>query len=241
MRTTLHLPAGSGPFRLAVIAHGSEQDPSRRVNAAMPEFPVLTAWFLARNYAVLIPQRPGHGATGGRYLEDQGVCNSANYIGAGNSAADSIAAAIDYMTTQPNILPNGVIVAGNSAGGWGALALAARNPPNVRAVVLIAAGRGGRDRGLANTNCSPDRLVAAAGVYGGTARVPTLWLYAENDTYFPRELSYNMSAAYRQSGGNVTYRLLPPIRTGEGHTLIDVPGPPPPWGAELAGFLSRLP
>jgi alpha-beta hydrolase superfamily lysophospholipase len=31
----------------------------------MPEFRGLTDWFLGRGYAVLLPQRPGHGATGG--------------------------------------------------------------------------------------------------------------------------------------------------------------------------------
>lgn len=238
MRSTLALPRGPGPFPLAVIAHGSEQDPSRRVGAPMPSFPALTSWFLSKNYAVLVPQRPGHGATGGRYLEDQGPCNAADYIGAGNGAADSIASAITYMTGQPNIRANGVVVAGNSAGGWGAIALAARNPPNVRAVIAFSAGRGGRDRGQANTNCSAERLVTAAGVFGRTARTPTLWLYSENDTYFPRALSSEMAAAFRQSGGNITYRLLPPVRTGEGHTLIDVAGPPPPWAADLERFLS---
>lgn len=239
MHASLFRPPGAGPFRLAVVNHGSEQDPARRAAQPGPAFPALTAWLLKRDYAVLVPQRPGHGATGGPYLEDQGPCRAADYVGAGKGAAASIEAAMRYMTGQPNIRPDGVLVVGNSAGGLGALALSARNPKDVAGVVVFAAGRGGRDRGRADSNCSPERLIAAAGTFGRTARMPTLWLYAENDTYFPPGLSGAMADAFRDGGGDVTYRLLPPLPGGEGHVLIDAPGDPPPWAAELEAFLAR--
>lgn len=219
MRATLYRPAGVGPFPLAVINHGSEQDANQRAAAPLPSFPAATAWFLAHGYAVLIPERPGHGRTGGRYLEDQGVCGAADYVRAGNGAADSIAAAVTYMRISPAIRPTDVVLVGNSAGAWGALALAARKPEGVRAVIDFAGGRGGHNGGRPLSNCSPDRLVAAAGTFGATARLPTLWLYAANDTYFPPDLSGRMAEAYRGAGGNVEYHLLPAI-TGEGHGLI---------------------
>ena len=237
MRATLHRPAGPGPFPLAVVNHGSEQDPLRRSQMGLPAFPTITAWLLARNYAVLIPQRPGHGATGGRYLEDQGSCNRADYAAAGNGTADSIAAAVAFMRSQPFILPDDVVAIGNSAGGWGALALAARNPPGVAGIVAFAPGRGGRDRDRPGENCSPERLVAAAGTFGQTARVPVLMLYAENDGYFPPALSAQIGEAFRAAGGNVTFRLLPPVG-GEGHALIDAPSAP--WTADVEAFLSGL-
>jgi dienelactone hydrolase len=203
----------------------------------MPAFQSLTAWLVAHGYAVLLPQRPGHGETGGRYLEDQGPCQRAQYVKSGEATADSIAAVINFMVEQPFIKPNGVLVVGNSAGGWGALALAGRNPPNVSAIVNISGGRGGRNLGRANSNCSPGRLVAAAGKFGRTARIPTLWLYAENDSYFPPDLSRKMEAAYTAAGGKVEYVLLSP-RTVEGHSLIDVS--PPSWIAPLERFLARF-
>lgn len=236
MRATLVVPQGAGPFPLAVIAHGSEQDANRRALQPMPAFPALTDWFLKHNYAVLIPERPGHGKTGGRYLEDQGPCDSADFVAAGNGAADSIAAAITYMAGQAQIRRDGVVVAGNSAGGWGALALAARNPPSVRAIIDFSGGRGGRDRDRAGQNCLPERLVAAAGTFGKTARIPTLWLYAANDTYFPPDLSGRMAAAFRDAGGRVDYRLLPAI-AGEGHGLIMTPGP---WVPYVEAFLRGI-
>ena len=238
MRAALFRPPGNGPFPLAVINHGTNQVTIDRVPMPMPDFPGLTAWLVARNYAVLLPQRPGHGETGGRYLEDQGPCERPRYVESGQATADSIAAAIDFMTKQPFIRPTGVLVIGNSAGAWGALALASRNPKNVAAIVNFAGGRGGRNRGQPDNNCSPERLVAAAAEFGRTARIPTLWLYAENDSYFPPDLSRRMAAAYTAAGGKAGYVLLPPV-PGEGHGLINASPPAAPWIVPLERFLAR--
>jgi hypothetical protein len=51
-------------------------------------------------------------------------------------------------------------------------------------VITFAAGRGGRVGGKPNNNCAADRLIAATGGFGRTARVPMLWIYIENDTFF---------------------------------------------------------
>ncbi len=58
----LFRPAGNGPFPLALIAHASEEDALRRAQMPEPEYPALTAWLVTRGYAVLVPERPGHGA-----------------------------------------------------------------------------------------------------------------------------------------------------------------------------------
>jgi dienelactone hydrolase len=239
MRAYLFRPPGPGPFPLAVINHGSEEDPYLRAKQAMPAFDLLTDWFLQHGYAVLLPQRPGHGATGGPYLESQGDCRSADFHKAGIGAARSIAAAIGFMTAQALARPDGVVVVGNSAGAWGALALASENPKGVAAVVNFAGGRGGRDQNRAGRNCSPDRLIAAAAEYGRTARVPTLWLYAENDSYFPADLSARMAEAFRAAGGKVAYHLLPAL-PGDGHALLLSKAGAASWRLELERFLGSL-
>src|SRR3990172_7033707 len=81
-----------------VIPQRPEQAAARRPRMAIPAFPALTDWFLTHNYAVLLPQRPGHGETGGRYLEDQGSCARPDYVKSGMATADSIAAAIGFIT-----------------------------------------------------------------------------------------------------------------------------------------------
>jgi len=52
----------------------------------------------SRGFAVLVPQRLGHGATGGKYIEDQGGCNEADYAQAGRSTAPRGDARIDRRT-----------------------------------------------------------------------------------------------------------------------------------------------
>ena len=238
MRATLLRPVGEGPFPLVVVNHGSEQDAIERSRMPLPEFDAVTEWFLARGYAVLLPLRPGHGETGGRYLEDQGRCSNADFGKSGRATADSIAMAIDFMTRQSFVKPDGVVIVGNSAGGWGALALASRNPANVRAIVNFSGGRGGRNLGKANKNCSPQKLISAAESFGRTARTPTLWLYAENDTYFSPDLSKRMAEAYRTAGGTMEFHLLPAV-VGEGHNLIQTSGPAATWTPYVEKFLSH--
>src|SRR6202521_2184598 len=116
----LFRPPGDGPFRLAVIAHASTQNVLRRAQTPHPEYRALAEWLVARGFAVLVPERPGHGATGGRYLEDQGGCDEADYSRSGRATADEIAAALNYLRGQSFIRADGTVVLGHSVGAWGA-------------------------------------------------------------------------------------------------------------------------
>src|SRR5712675_1504884 len=109
----LFRPPGDGPFRLALIAHASTQNVLRRAQMPQPEYRALAAWLVARGFAVLVPERPGHGATGGKYLEDQGGCDEANYARSGHATADQIASAADFMRKQSFIKPGGMVIVGH--------------------------------------------------------------------------------------------------------------------------------
>src|SRR5437868_14436477 len=122
-RALLFRPVGAGPFRLAVIAHASTQNVLRRAQMPEPEYRALAAPLVARGFAVLVPERLGHGATGGKYLEDQGGCDEADYSRAGRATAASIATAFSYLRGQSFVRQDGAVIVGHSAGGWGALAL----------------------------------------------------------------------------------------------------------------------
>src|SRR5439155_22167127 len=175
-RALLFRPPGDGPFRLAVIAHASTQNVLRRAQMPQPEYRALSAWLVARGFAVLVPERPGHGATGGRYLEDQGGCDEANYLNAGRATADAIAAAAGVLRKQSFVRQDGMIIVGHSAGAWGALALASWSPQDVSAIIAFAPGRGGHANDGPNQVCAPHTLIAAAAEFGKAARVPVTWL-----------------------------------------------------------------
>jgi dienelactone hydrolase len=219
----LFRPPGAGPFPLAVIAHASTQNVLRRAQMPQPEYAALSAWLVARGFAVLVPERPGHGATGGKYLEDQSGCDEANYSRAGHATADSIIAALNFLREQPFIRQDGAVVVGHSAGAWGALALAGNNPKGVATIIAFAPGRGGRANDFPNQVCAPRTLIAAAGEFGHDAHIPVVWLVSANDSYFAPELSRQLADAFRAGGDRVEFRVLAAYG-GEGHWLAETEG-----------------
>jgi len=225
----LFRPPGDGPFRLAVIAHASTQNVLRRAQMPQPEYRALASWLVARGFAVLVPERPGHGATGGKYLEDQGGCDEADYISAGRATADEIAAAVGLVRKQDFIRQDGIVVIGHSAGAWGALALASESPREVAAIIAFAPGRGGHANDLPNQVCAPHTLMSAAAQFGKAARVPVTWLVAANDSYFSTTLSKQLAEAFRGGGGKVEFRVLAAIGS-EGHWLAETEA-----GVKIAG------
>lgn len=229
-------PQGDGPFRLAVIAHASTQNPIRRAQMKQPEYRALASWLVARGFAVVIPERPGHGATGGAYLEDQGGCADADYARSGAATATSIAAAADYMRTQSFARKDGGVVIGHSAGGWGALALDPRKVAGVAQIVVFAPGRGGRADNRADNVCARDRLIEVASRFGQGARVPVTWLIAENDSYFPPALSRRLADAFARGGARVDFRVLPAFGN-EGHDLLESDGGEKIWSEALSRAL----
>lgn len=234
LRVRLVLPEGDGPFPLAVINHGSPRTADERRDVTDPQYKQLVSWFVDRGYAVALPLRRGYGRNGGRWNETFGPCNNPDYFGAGLETARDIEAAIKALRERDDIEREATIVVGHSAGGWGTLALASLNLKGVRAYINFSGGRGGHNDGRPELNCSADALVEAARRYGRTSSKPTLWLYAENDTYFPSSLAERMYEAFTDAGGKARFKMLPPF-AGDGHLLAnegeDV------WGPILARFL----
>jgi dienelactone hydrolase len=125
------------------------------------------------------------------------------------------------MRGQSFVDGNKIVLAGQSAGGLASLAAAGANPPGVLGVINFAGGRGSR---ATDDVCNENRLVEAMASFGAGARVPSLWLYAENDTYFRPELARRMHAAYAAAlaagGARTSLHILPPYgRDGHGFVL----------------------
>lgn len=231
----------SGPGPLVVINHGSPADgtqrPSMRPASCDAE---AVAWFTGRGYVAALPMRRGYGPSGGAWAEGANGCAQQDFVAFGLETARDIQAAIDYARRLPSVLPSApVVVVGQSAGGWGSLALASRNPPEVRAIINMAGGRGGWSRGTANTNCQPDALARSAGVYGGTARVPVLSIYTANDTFFAPAIAGDIQRQYIGAGGVMTARNLPAFGS-DGHGLFFARGGSAVWGPEVERFLAAL-
>lgn len=243
LRATLFRPArlrdDQTPERLplVLISHGT--DDATRLAVSMPTYYWLSRWFVERGWAVLLPQRRGHGATGGPMAEGSDSCDDPDHYAAGRAAAADIEAAVSFMKRQPFVDPDQIIAAGVSSGGWASLALAARAPDAVKAVINFAGGRGGHAYGRARAVCGKERLVEAARLFGAHARVPTKWYYAANDSYFDPELAEALAQAFARGGGQVDAEILPSYGR-EGHGIADDRAGWSLWGESLDAFLTGL-
>jgi len=121
------------------------------------------------------------------------------------------------------------------------VALSSKNPPGVPGMVNFAGGRGGHQKlpGGGIGNCTPEALVQAAARYGATARVPLLWIYAENDSFFEPALAKRMAAAYDASGGKATFRPVGAFGR-DGHSLAGSDSGAPIWQPLVQSFLAGL-
>jgi dienelactone hydrolase len=241
-------PVGNGPFPLAVMNHGVSLNARERGFFPLVEFRDAAMWFARRGYLVVAPTGSGYGAAAldvperglfSVFYSKIGSCENPNFKDAGMAVALLDEWIIDYMTREKLAAPNSAIVIGQSAGGWAAIALSSQNFPSVKAIIAFAAGRGGRVGGKPNNNCAPDKLVEATAEFGRTARVPMLWFYIENDTFFGPDLSKRMHAAYTAAGGSAEYHLMPPFGS-EGHFFIGSPNAIPQWSPLVSQFLDKF-
>lgn len=238
LSATEYRPDGDGPFPAVVLSHGSTLSPQDRAKYTA-KYPVASAVFVDWGLVVVSPVRRGYGKTGGNWAEDFGACASATYAEAGLETAKDIAAAVAWLAERPYVDRTRIVLVGQSGGGWGSLAAASRGDLPIVGVVNFAGGRGGKQRNLANNNCAPERLVEAAGRYGRTVKVPSLWLYAENDQFFAPSLSRRMYVAYTDAGAPAAYYLVPAIGN-DGHQLIALKAGVPLWKDTVKSFLRTL-
>ena len=223
-----------------MINHGAQPRPEIRVQlvpAPCDSEPVR--WFIEHGYSVALPLRRGHGGSTGDWVEGFGPCEDPDFLRVGRETARDIQAALDALLGVPGIRASGAIVLGESAGGWGSIALASQRPAGVAAVINVAGGRGGWAGGHARTNCAAARLVQNVAEFGATARVPMLWLYAGNDTFFGPALAGALFESFVTAGGQAEMTMLPPWEQ-DGHYFFFGEHGSRMWGPRVDDFLASL-
>jgi dienelactone hydrolase len=239
-------PVGSGPFPLVIMNHGASNDRQEDSFFPLVEFRDAADWFAHQGYAVIAPIGPvsSSGTFDPRdrelyelYFSSVENCDDPYSVRGSAARITANKWIIGYMTRERLITPDRVIVVGQSAGGWAAIALASLNPPQIRAIINFAVGRGAR--GGPNNNCESKKLVEAAREFGRTSRIPMLWIYPSNDAYFGPELSKQVHEAFTGAGAVAEYLLLPPSGSDE-HFLIDSPSGIAMWAPLVSHFLNSL-
>jgi dienelactone hydrolase len=232
-------PDRPGRFPLVIMTHGTpggwDDAFFRNIAKRTPTAFNTPAVALAqRGYATLSIMRRGFGLSGGSYSEE--LLRPCDYLAAERIAADDIIVAMAAARREPWVDPDHILLLGHSTGGLTMLAVAERNPAGVVGVLNFDGGYHAMAK--PDEACSPDRLVGTVASLGRTARVPALWLYAENDRSYGPELAHRMIAAYTAGGAPARLQILPPFGT-DGHDLI-IGAAAETWLTVAEPFLAEL-
>lgn len=224
-------PAGSGPHPLALISHGAPRDAAARASMSANALYRQGIEFARRGFAALIVMRRGYATSGGAYAENSGPCANPDYLRTARASAVDLRAAVQAVKSRADVTTDRFIAVGTSAGGFASIALSADPPQGLAAAINFAGGRGSR---ADSDVCDEDALVRAFAVLGRTSRIPTLWIYTENDKYFSPALARRMHAAFTGAGGRT--KFVNAAAFGEdGHTLFS--RGIPIWTAMVDEFL----
>jgi dienelactone hydrolase len=232
--TMVLIPEGHRRFPLAVVSHGSPRHAYDRATMSPAFFANISQWLVNLGFAVAIPMRRGYGRSQGAWAEGYGSCKDPDYANAGHASAQDIEAVITYMRRQAYVDANRIVLVGHSAGGWGSLAAASESPPGVVAAVLFAPGRGSQ---APDEVCDGNALVTAAGLFGKTTQVPTLWIHSENDHYFSPKLARDVYDAFRAISHGAAEFIEDPSCLNDGHMLVR--NCPEIWQTSVAAFLQK--
>jgi len=225
-----------GRHPLVVLTHGTGNDELERMHVTPWAQLGQALWFARRGYAAFVVVRKGYGRSGGERDSMHGGCNSrrGSFEEAGEASAEDLKAVIRFAQKLPEVDGDTVVSAGVSTGGFAQAALVANPPKELKAAISFAGGRGGDGH---EHNCDVDGVIAAFGAFGRGARkhgeVPMLWIYSENDHWFPPAMARRFEAAYVKGGGVEQFVLAPPYGE-DGHHLYRDPNA---WPATVEGFL----
>lgn len=227
LETSLFRPQGEGPFPLVLINHGKAPGEPRFQGRA--RYLVAVRELVQRGYAVVVPMRQGFSKSGGSYIG--AGCNVESN---GHVQAEDVQATLQHYAQRPDIDASRVIVFGQSHGGLTTLAFGTLNLPNVVGLVNFAGG-------LRQDGCVgwEQNLARAFGNYGRATRVPSLWFYGDNDSFWSVPVWTEMHRQYTQAGPAV--RLVAFGSFGnDAHGLFAARAGVPLWLPEVRKLFASL-
>lgn len=235
--TLFHDDAAPRPYPVLVLNHGRSAYSAQRAAMGRARYTDASRWFAGFGFLVAVPTRVGYGVSGGEDVEDSGACDRKNYPPVYLAAAVQTLKVMEMLRARADVAKDRAVVVGQSFGGATAITVASLNPPGVQGAINFAAGGGGNPDTRPEDPCSQPALRRLFAGYGKTARMPTLWVYSENDRYFGPKLPKEWFDAFTAAGGAGDYVLFPPVGDN-GHALFT--RSPQLWQPRVQEFLNTL-
>jgi dienelactone hydrolase len=221
LEMTLLYPQGAGPYPVAVFNHGDMEIDSAHMRSKNRFVDRTVAReFLQQGWAVAFPTRRGVGLSEGHYPQNfQAGDGDATYKA--RIHAEDILPALEYLKTLPEIDGNRILVTGQSAGGFAAMHVASLSLPGVVGLVNFSGGRTDMLQGGAAGYLNRT-MVRGFGEWGASIRIPSLWIFAENDSRYSANTVRAAHTAFTKAGGTAALFLNPPIHV-DGHFIYHQP------------------
>jgi dienelactone hydrolase len=226
-------PSQTGTFPLVILSHGKSSTEAERKNQSPKILLAQAEEFAKRGWATAIVMRRGYGHSGGEFAENIQSCKYPDYLGPAKAGARDLRAAISHLAQQPYVDPKRILAVGHSAGGLVVIALAADPPPGLIGAINFAGAMG---HIVDDDICQPGMLVSTFWILGKKSRIPTLWVYSENDHASPLPIARSCFEQFREAGGNATF-VAAPAYGKDGHYLFSRAGIPL-WTQYVDEFLA---
>jgi len=222
-----------GRLPIAFINHGRPDTPAMALDESLtindPGINTM-ADMARRGWLAVAIHRRGYGLSDGPPQSDS-PCALDTFISWMNADADDVEAAIAVITKRPDADPARMITMGISAGGGTSLALGARNPPGLAAVINIAGGEHLSGCALISQSIPTDFKDL-----GSRSRLPSLWIFAKNDLNHPPDQVEVMRASFGGAGADLKLVMLDPIGE-DGHAAMGTFAGRTKWLVEVDAFL----
>ena len=235
--TVFYDVAAPKPFPLLILNHGRAVDARGRAAVGRARFTEAAGFFAGLGFIVAVPTRVGYGVTGGDDVEDSGDCKTKNYPPVYQAAAVQTLIVMETLRERSYVAKDRTVIAGQSFGGTTAITVAAQAVPGVAATINFAGGGGGNPETRPGNPCAPGALTDLFAAYGKSARIPTLWIYTENDKYMGAVWPRRWFDAFKAAGGAGEFRQFPP-HGEDGHLLFS--RAPTLWQPRVLEFLRTL-
>jgi dienelactone hydrolase len=197
---------------LAVLTHGTSNDSIVRAHTTPWSQIRQAQWFARRGYFVMVVVRSGYGHSGGRQDVASDGCRygGGGFEEVGEASVQDLRAVMEFAKKLPEVDSTTILSAGVSSGGFAQVALSADPPPGLKAAISFAGGRGGDGH---EHNCNLEGAIDAFRSFGKKAHkhgdLPMLWIYSQNDHWFPPSMAQQFEAAYTKSGATVQFQMAP--------------------------------